>query len=102
MAKGCPVISSNAASLIDVGGDAVLYVDPDDGDQWRETIIGLAGNGDLRASLSSKGRQRAALFSWRHSAELYLDEMERLASSMASHAMRRKITERRGRSASSV
>ncbi|HKR84032.1 MAG TPA: glycosyltransferase family 1 protein [Terriglobales bacterium] len=102
MAKGCPVISSNAASLIDVGGDAVLYVDPDDGDQWRETIIGLAGNGDLRASLSSKGRQRSALFSWRHSAELYLDEMERLASSMASHAMRTKVTERRERSASSV
>jgi glycosyltransferase involved in cell wall biosynthesis len=31
MTKGCPVISSNAASLVEVGGDAVVYVDPDDG-----------------------------------------------------------------------
>jgi glycosyltransferase involved in cell wall biosynthesis len=80
MAKGCPVISSNAASLVEVGGDAVLYVDPDDGDRWRETIIGLARNEGLRASLSAGGKQRAALFSWRRSAELYLDEMERLTA----------------------
>jgi len=79
MAKGCPVISSNAASLVEVGGDAVLYVAPDDGSRWRDTIIGLADNKDLRAALSAKGRQRASLFSWRRSAELYLEEIQRLA-----------------------
>jgi len=79
MAKGCPVISSNAASLVEVGGDAVLYVAPDDGDRWRETIVGLANNEGIRASLSVKGRQRASLFSWRRSAELYLEEIQRLA-----------------------
>jgi glycosyltransferase involved in cell wall biosynthesis len=41
MTKGCPVISSNAASLVEVGGGAVVYVDPDDGPRWREAIIGL-------------------------------------------------------------
>jgi glycosyltransferase involved in cell wall biosynthesis len=77
MAKGCPVISSNAASLVEVGGDAVLYADPDDGAQWRDAIIGLSANGDLRATLAAKGRQRAALFSWKRSAGLYLDEILR-------------------------
>jgi len=76
MTKGCPVVSSNAASLVEVGVDAFLYVDPDDG--WREAIIGLSANAELRAALAAKGRQRAALFSWKRSAELYLDEILRL------------------------
>jgi glycosyltransferase involved in cell wall biosynthesis len=75
MTKGCPVISSNAASLVEVGGDAVVYVDPDDGPRWREAIIGLSANEDIRATLAAKGRQRAALFSWKRSAEIYLDEI---------------------------
>jgi hypothetical protein len=44
MARGCPVISSNAASLVEVGGDAVVYVDPDHSNAWRDAIIGLSGN----------------------------------------------------------
>jgi glycosyltransferase involved in cell wall biosynthesis len=78
MARGCPVISSNAASLVEVGGDAVVYVDPDHGDGWRDAIIGLAGNQDLRAAMATQGRERAALFSWKRSAQLYLDEILRL------------------------
>jgi glycosyltransferase involved in cell wall biosynthesis len=78
MTRGCPVISSNAASLVEVGGDAVVYVDPDDGDGWRNAIIGLSKNPDLRATMAARGRKRAALFSWKRSAQLYLDEMLRL------------------------
>jgi glycosyltransferase involved in cell wall biosynthesis len=78
MARGCPVISSNAASLVEVGGDAVAYVDPDGGGGWREAIIGLSGNEALRATMAEAGRKRAALFSWKRSAQLYLDEILRL------------------------
>jgi glycosyltransferase involved in cell wall biosynthesis len=78
MAKGCAVISSNAASLMEVGGDAVIYVQPDDPTGWRDAIIGLSANTQKRAELAAKGRQRAKLFSWRHSAELYLEELLRL------------------------
>jgi glycosyltransferase involved in cell wall biosynthesis len=78
MARGCPVISSNAASLVEVGGDAVTYVDPDNGDGWREAIIGLSGNDDLRATMAALGRKRAGLFSWKRSAQLYLDEIKHL------------------------
>jgi glycosyltransferase involved in cell wall biosynthesis len=79
MTLGCPVISSNAASLVEVGGEAVLYVSPDDGDQWREAIIGLHHDQGLRADLSERGRKRSKLFSWKRSAELYLEEMLRLS-----------------------
>jgi len=54
MAKGCPVVSSNAARLVEVGGDAVLYADPDDGARWRDAIIGL----DERKPSRDVGRQR--------------------------------------------
>jgi glycosyltransferase involved in cell wall biosynthesis len=78
MVMGCPVISSNAASLAEVGGDAVAYVHPDHGAGWREAIIGLSGNEGLRVTMASRGRKRATLFSWRGSAQLYLDEILRL------------------------
>jgi glycosyltransferase involved in cell wall biosynthesis len=78
MAMGCPVISSNAASLKEVGGDAVMYVDPDDGAGWRQAIVALSTSRDRRASMSERGRQRAGQFSWKRSAELYLGEMLRL------------------------
>jgi glycosyltransferase involved in cell wall biosynthesis len=80
MAKGCPVISSNAASLVEVGGDVFLYVDPDDRDGWLRTIIALSQDEERRASLSRKGRERAKLFSWRSSAQIYLREMMNLSN----------------------
>ncbi|WJR81422.1 glycosyltransferase family 1 protein [Bradyrhizobium sp. NP1] len=81
MALGCPVISSSAPSLVELGGDVFLYVDPSDGDRWREAIIALSRNADHRAELSAKGRQRAGLFSWKRSAEIYLGEIRRLLPS---------------------
>ena len=36
---------------------------------------------DLRRSLSAQGRKRAELFSWKRSADLYLNELLRLATS---------------------
>ncbi len=78
MARGCPVISSNAASLVEVGGDAVIYVVPDHGDGWRDAIIGLSQNEALRQTMAAQGRKRAAAFSWRCSAQLYLEEILRL------------------------
>jgi glycosyltransferase involved in cell wall biosynthesis len=75
MARGCPVISSNAASLVEVGGDAVIYVDPGHGDGWREAIVALSQNEALRQTMVAQGRKRAAAFSWTRSAQLYLEEM---------------------------
>jgi glycosyltransferase involved in cell wall biosynthesis len=78
MARGCPVISSNAASLVEVGGDAVAYVGPADGEAWREAIIGLAANATLRRTMIEQGRKRALRFSWKESASIYLEEMLQL------------------------
>jgi glycosyltransferase involved in cell wall biosynthesis len=79
MTLGCPVISSNAASLVEVGGDAVLYVDPDDEAGWRQAIVGLAGNNGLRHELISRARSRINAFTWMRSAGIYLEQMLRLS-----------------------
>jgi glycosyltransferase involved in cell wall biosynthesis len=79
MARLCPVVSSNAASLTEVGGDAVVSLDPEKSKDWSSAIIALRNNPDLRSSLIERGRKRAALFSWKRSARLYLEEMLRLA-----------------------
>jgi glycosyltransferase involved in cell wall biosynthesis len=86
MARCCPVISSNAASLIEVGGNAVAYVAPTDGDGWRDAIIGLSRNEGRRASMISEGRKRATLFSWKSSAQIYLAEIMRLIQEVAPHS----------------
>ncbi len=68
MACGTPVIVSNATSLPEVGGDAVLTIDPDD-------IAGLAAamrrvltDPALAAGLRARGLARAATFSWERTA----------------------------------
>jgi glycosyltransferase involved in cell wall biosynthesis len=86
MARCCPVISSNAASLMEVGGNAVAYVAPTDGDGWRDAIIGLSRNEGRRASMISEGRKRATLFSWKSSAQIYLAEIMRLIQEVAPHS----------------
>ncbi len=75
MASGCPVIASQAASLPEVGGDAVLYADPDRPEQWLSAIIQLLRDPAKRGELKEKGRLRADMFSWRRSAQQYLDQL---------------------------
>ena len=75
MASGCPVISSNAASLREVGGEAVQYVNPLARADWPQAIIELSKNEQRRKELIMRGTERARLFSWQRSAEIYIDEL---------------------------
>ncbi len=64
MASGVPVLCSNAASLPEVGGDAVLYVDPVDDSQISEGLMRLLSDELLREMLITKGLERAKRFTW--------------------------------------
>ena len=75
MALGCPVISSDAASLPEVCGEAVLYASPDDAAAWLAAIGRIAAEPMLREKLASAGRKRSKAFSWRQGAEKYLELM---------------------------
>lgn len=78
MAAGCPVISSNAASLPEVGGDACLYFDPKKESDMVEKIIQVIGNKKLRGELIKKGEKRFKEFSWEKLAEQTLEVYRRV------------------------
>jgi glycosyltransferase involved in cell wall biosynthesis len=69
MACGTPVISSNTPALVEVQGDASLYVEPLDEEVWAQTIYRLWNDEVLRDQLSEKGLVRAGQYTWRNSAE---------------------------------
>lgn len=64
MACGAPIVSSNASSLPEVGGDAVVYFDPRDVDAIAETIRRALSDESLRNDLRARGFAQAKKFSW--------------------------------------
>jgi glycosyltransferase involved in cell wall biosynthesis len=68
MSCGCPVITSNAASIPEVCGDAALYFDIQAPGQLAEKVLRLFADDDLRLELIEKGKQRSRLFTYNNSA----------------------------------
>ncbi len=69
MACGAPVVTSTAASLPEVAGDAALLVDPRSVDAIAEAMLRLWKDDALCTALSKQGMLRAAQFSWRSTAQ---------------------------------
>lgn len=70
MSAGVPVICSNTTSLPEVGGDAVLYVDPFSMPQIRDAMIRILKEKKLQTQLIEKGFKQKEKFSWDKTAEL--------------------------------
>lgn len=68
MACGTPVVCSNASSLPEVGGDAVLYFDPRDVDGMAEAMRRALADESLRADLRTRGFAQVKQFSWERAA----------------------------------
>jgi glycosyltransferase involved in cell wall biosynthesis len=69
MQLGCPVITTPCASLPEVGGDAVVYVEPDNIEGMAEAIETLLREEKVRQGWSHAGRLQAQRFSWRITAD---------------------------------
>ena len=72
MACGTPVVTSNAASLPEVGGDAVVYFDPYSLDELVSAIERVLSSTDLQRSLIAKGLERARMFDWNECVKSHL------------------------------
>jgi glycosyltransferase involved in cell wall biosynthesis len=73
MACGTPVLTSNAASLPEVAGDAALYFDPASHEELAAQILRVLQSSDLRASLRGLGLQRVKEFSWLESNRKHME-----------------------------
>ncbi len=71
MARGCPVVSSDRASMPEICGEAALFAAPDDPQAWLRQIAALAGSGTLRAEMAGRGHARVKLFTWHGTAAGY-------------------------------
>lgn len=70
---GAPVVSSNTASLSEVGGDGCLYFDPKNIEEMKLAILKVLENEGLRNALIKKGHARSKVFSWQKMAKETLD-----------------------------
>lgn len=73
MAGGTPVVCSHAASLPEVGGDAVLYFDPKSPEELASAIDRVLSSPELQDSLRAKGLERAKQFTWEDSTRKHLE-----------------------------
>ncbi|MBV9355381.1 MAG: glycosyltransferase family 4 protein [Chloroflexi bacterium] len=64
MACGTPVITSDVASLPEVGGKAALLVAPDDRLALTNALQRVLDDADLRRAMSAAGRVQASQFKW--------------------------------------
>lgn len=64
MAHGCPVVSSNAASMPEILGDAALYFNPENKDEMKEKIIKIMSDEKLRENFINLGYKQAVKYNW--------------------------------------
>lgn len=80
MTCGCPVVTSNASCLPEVGGEAAVYCDPGDEEGLSIAIERVINDRELRASMIAAGYDRVQQFSWRSCAEATLSAYREIAS----------------------
>ncbi|MBM4178526.1 MAG: glycosyltransferase family 4 protein [Ignavibacteria bacterium] len=73
MQCGCPVITSDRASLPEVGGDAVLYVNPLQVESIAQAMMNCLSDDALVRDLRSKGIEQAKKFTWSETARKTLE-----------------------------
>ncbi len=69
MSFDCPVLSSFASSLPEVGGEACFYFDPNNVNELVEKLLKLKNSPEYRKVLIKKGKERIKQFSWKTCAE---------------------------------
>lgn len=77
MAAGTPVVTANASSLPEVGGDAVVYCDPQAPASIAEAMGTVLDNPGRARELAERGRSRANEFTWGRAARGTLAVYER-------------------------
>jgi glycosyltransferase involved in cell wall biosynthesis len=72
-----PVITSEVSSLPEVGGDAVMYVNPASVDSISGAMLSMFCNANMRKELIERARVQRNKFTWERSADLLWKSIEK-------------------------
>ncbi|WP_417447434.1 glycosyltransferase family 4 protein [Kangiella sp.] len=76
MAVGTPVLTSNVTSMPEIAGNAAWLVDPKDISDISNGINVLVTENSVRSKLIEKGLERATMFNWERSREIWNSSIE--------------------------
>jgi len=96
MRAGTPVVCARRASLPEVGGDAALWIEPDDVPGIADALTRVLTDEALRAAMRAAGRTQAARFTWDETARLTLaafDDAVALGERRAPTTLRGRVAE---------
>ncbi len=69
MSVGAPLVTSDIPVLREVGGDAAIYVPPEEPAAWADVLADLVADEGLRSDLGARGLERSRRFDWSRTAE---------------------------------
>jgi len=82
MAHGCPVVSSNRASMPEILGQAAVYFDPENKEEMASVIENILDHPDKSQELIKRGYQQIKKYSWwecaRRTSDIYNKVLARL------------------------
>lgn len=75
-----PVLAADIPTFREVGGDAAIYLPPDDPAAWAAAISELSADEGLRTAMRERGRQRAEILTYRRTATATLSVLRHAAA----------------------
>lgn len=72
MKLGCPVITTHETSIPEVCGNAALYIDIDNEEEFKEALVRLEKDGELREKMKEEGYLQSEKFSWEVSSRIFM------------------------------
>jgi alpha-1,3-rhamnosyl/mannosyltransferase len=76
MQLGTPVISTRASSLPEVGGDAAIWIDPNDDTGLADNIVRVMTDEALNRSMRAASLAQSARFNWDATALMTVEVFE--------------------------
>jgi glycosyltransferase involved in cell wall biosynthesis len=84
MKMDVPVLASCRPPMKEIAGNAALFFDPESADEFRDAILRIVSDSDLRLDLAKKGRSNLERFSWTKTARQTLDIYRKVAGELNS------------------
>ena len=78
MQRGIPVLTSDRGSLPEVAGTGAVLVNPEDVSSIARGLERLLTDTNVCSNLRLRGKERAAMFSWKRTVDVFVGILERV------------------------